>query len=79
MTVIPFHEVSGRRRRVRWHGARYTPLNVSGRALATLREWRRRAHDRAQLARLDDRMLHDIGTQPRRYRIYLSGKPFWRE
>jgi len=51
---------------------------VAGRLLATLREWRRRAHDRAELAGLDDRMLKDIGLT-RADAGFLSNKPFWRE
>jgi uncharacterized protein YjiS (DUF1127 family) len=43
-----------------------------------LRQWRRRAHDRAELARLDDRMLRDIGIN-RADAEFLSDKPFWRE
>jgi uncharacterized protein YjiS (DUF1127 family) len=45
---------------------------------ATLREWRRRAHDRAELAKLDDRMLRDIGLTHADAE-FLSSKPFWRE
>lgn len=46
-------------------------------ALATLREWRRRSRDRAQLAHFDDRMLQDIGLT-RADVEHLSNKPFWR-
>jgi uncharacterized protein YjiS (DUF1127 family) len=45
---------------------------------ATLREWRRRAHGRRELAMLNETMLHDIGIS-RADAIYLAGKPFWRE
>ncbi|HJU17331.1 MAG TPA: DUF1127 domain-containing protein [Stellaceae bacterium] len=48
------------------------------RALATLREWRRRSRGRADLAALDDRMLQDIGIT-RAEAEFLSHKPFWRE
>ena len=51
---------------------------IAGRVLATFREWRRRAHDRAQLAKLDDRMLRDIGLTQADAE-FLSSKPFWRE
>jgi uncharacterized protein YjiS (DUF1127 family) len=44
----------------------------------TLRVWRRRLRERDQLARLDDRMLKDIGLS-RAEAIHLSSKPFWRE
>ena len=45
---------------------------------ATLREWRRRSHERQELARLDDRMLQDIGLS-HADREFLANKPFWRE
>lgn len=46
--------------------------------VATFREWRRRAHERAHLARLDDRMLQDIGLT-RADAEFVINKPFWRE
>jgi len=46
--------------------------------LATFREWRRRARDRAELASLDNRMLRDIGLT-RADAEFLSNKSFWRE
>lgn len=49
-----------------------------GRALATLRAWRRRSRERAELAALDERMLRDIGIT-RADAQYLSSKPFWKE
>jgi uncharacterized protein YjiS (DUF1127 family) len=52
--------------------------NRSARVLASLREWRRRARDRAELAALDDRMLADIGIS-RADAEFLANKPFWRE
>ena len=77
MTVIPFEvprrqHAPGRYRRQRW-----APRDMAGRTLATFREWRRRARDRAELARLDDRMLKDIGLN-RGDAEFLSNKPFWR-
>ena len=45
-------------------------------AAATLREWGRR--ERHQLARLDERMLADIGLT-HADREFLVNKPFWRE
>jgi len=47
-------------------------------ALVTLREWRRRSRDRREIARLDDRMLLDIGLN-RADAEFLINKPFWRE
>ena len=46
--------------------------------LATLREWRRRAHSRRQLVGLSDLMLHDIGIT-RADAEFIASKPFWRE
>jgi uncharacterized protein YjiS (DUF1127 family) len=46
-------------------------------AFAKVREWRRRSHERAQLAGLDDRMLRDIGLS-HADREFLANKPFWR-
>ncbi len=60
------------------HRKRRAASNVVGRVLTTFREWRRRAHGRAELARLDDRMLRDIGIT-RSDAEFLSNKPFWRE
>jgi uncharacterized protein YjiS (DUF1127 family) len=44
----------------------------------TLREWRRRAHERRELAGFSEVMLHDIGIS-RAEAVYLANKPFWRE
>jgi uncharacterized protein YjiS (DUF1127 family) len=45
---------------------------------AMVREWRRRARERAELAALDERTLADIGLT-RADAEFLSNKPFWRE
>jgi uncharacterized protein YjiS (DUF1127 family) len=45
---------------------------------AALREWRRRRNGRLELARLDERMLRDIGLT-RFDAEYEINKPFWRE
>jgi uncharacterized protein YjiS (DUF1127 family) len=45
---------------------------------AALREWRRRRKGRLELARLDERMLRDIGLT-RFDAEYEINKPFWRE
>jgi len=60
------------------HQQRRARTGIAGRVLATLREWRRRAHDRAELAKLDHRMLRDIGLTEADAE-FLSSKPFWRE
>jgi uncharacterized protein YjiS (DUF1127 family) len=45
---------------------------------AALCEWRRRKNSRFELARLDERMLRDIGLT-RLDAEYEVNKPFWRE
>ena len=52
--------------------------DTGGHVVATLREWRRRSRERAELAALDDRTLKDIGLS-RADAEFLSNKPFWRE
>jgi uncharacterized protein YjiS (DUF1127 family) len=54
------------------------PRGAENPIAATFREWRRRARERGQLARLDDRMLQDIGLT-RIDAEFLINKPFWRE
>jgi uncharacterized protein YjiS (DUF1127 family) len=48
------------------------------RTLARVKQWRRRARERAALAALDDRMLADIGLS-RAEAEFFANKPFWRE
>jgi uncharacterized protein YjiS (DUF1127 family) len=48
------------------------------RAFAEVREWRRRTRGRAELARLDDRTLRDIGIT-RVDALFEINKPFWRD
>lgn len=60
------------------HAVRYALGDATGRVVATLREWRRRSRERAQLAALDDRMLRDIGLT-RGDAEFLANKPFWKE
>jgi uncharacterized protein YjiS (DUF1127 family) len=66
VAAIPRHPASG------WVS------NAVARLSTTLRAWRRRAKDRAQLAALDDRMLADIGIS-RAEAEFLGNRPFWRE
>ena len=78
MSVIPFETPHRRLGAVSHHRQRRTAAgNLAGQVLATLREWRRRSHDRAELANLDTRMLRDIGLS-RGDAEFLSNKPFWR-
>jgi len=46
--------------------------------IETARLWRKRSRERSQLAKLDDRMLRDIGLAAAD-RELLVNKPFWRE
>ena len=46
--------------------------------LAVLQKWRRRSRQRAELARLDERMLRDIGVTPGDVWHEIN-KPFWRQ
>jgi uncharacterized protein YjiS (DUF1127 family) len=46
--------------------------------IATLRQWRRRAQERRELASLSDLMLQDIGIT-RSDAAFLANKPFWKE
>jgi uncharacterized protein YjiS (DUF1127 family) len=43
-----------------------------------LQLWRRRAHDRQELAKLDQRSLRDLGLTEGGAR-FEANKPFWRE
>ena len=78
MTAVYFEAARVCPSQVRQSAARGALKNAVGFAFETLREWRRRARDRAQLARLDDRMLRDIGLTPADAE-FLANKPFWRE
>jgi len=46
--------------------------------LRLVRRWRQRARDRTALARLDSRMLRDIGLTPSDVMREIN-RPFWRE
>jgi uncharacterized protein YjiS (DUF1127 family) len=52
--------------------------DAAGWGFATLREWRRRSRERAELASLDARTLADIGLTPSDAE-FLANKPFWKE
>jgi uncharacterized protein YjiS (DUF1127 family) len=64
------------------HGRRHAALDALSDAadwvIGTLREWRRRSRDRAELATLDHRMLADIGLTEAD-RDFFTNKPFWKE
>jgi uncharacterized protein YjiS (DUF1127 family) len=64
-----------------WTDYGLTKYQSSGSPLAllweTLKLWRRRAQERNELARMDERTLHDIGLS--RSAVYAElHKPFWR-
>ena len=46
--------------------------------LSTLRQWRRRAQERRELASMSDLMLQDIGVTRAEADFYVN-KPFWKE
>jgi uncharacterized protein YjiS (DUF1127 family) len=75
MVAIHLHQPRNRARR---HDATHILSDAGRHAVATLREWRRRARDRAELAALDDHTLADIGIT-RAHAEFLANKPFWRE
>lgn len=76
MSAIRFEEARIPLARLR-RPARVSAGKAAARLFAQLRQWRRRARDRAQLAALDDRMLADIGIS-RAEAEFLADKPFWR-
>jgi len=52
-------------------------VELGARVGATVASWVRRSREAAELARLDDRELRDIGLTPAEVQLVLS-KPFWR-
>ncbi len=84
MKLVPLGAATGRIARIatpqkirRRAGRRWLRAALS-RIFATLHEWRRRSRDRTELARLDERMLRDIGVSPGEVWHEIN-KPFWRE
>jgi uncharacterized protein YjiS (DUF1127 family) len=78
MTAIRFEVANRSFGEFRRPSARQVLGHAAAGLRAKFREWRRRAGDRSELARLDDRMLADIGIS-RAEAEFLSSKPFWRE
>ena len=82
MKAIPLGPTSGRFARIAPGRARRRAIGRwLRRALnvvrATMQGWRQRSRERAELARLDDRMLRDIGIT--RGDVWREiNKPFWR-
>jgi hypothetical protein len=62
MLLIHWHET---RSRPRQRNALFALNDAASHVLALLREWRRRSKERTQFAKLDDRMLKDIGHSDR--------------
>lgn len=83
MKTLPLHIAAdfGTRHatlRVQGRGLRHSLRHALGWIVAVVREWRRRARSRAELAMLDERTLRDIGiTRADVWRE--TGKPFWRQ
>ena len=75
MAAINWHQPRYRASR---HNALHALSDAGHHFVMTLREWRRRSRERAELAALDDRVLKDIGLT-RVDAEFLSNKPFWRE
>jgi uncharacterized protein YjiS (DUF1127 family) len=66
-----------RSRRPWWSGAAETAMRFLHRVIDILLEWNERARQRRQLARLDDRLLGDLGLS-RVDAEQEARKPFWR-
>jgi uncharacterized protein YjiS (DUF1127 family) len=75
MTAIHLHSAGTRHHR---RDALDALSDATGWVFATIREWRRRSRDRAELSTLDARMLADIGLSQSEAE-FLANKPFWRE
>jgi uncharacterized protein YjiS (DUF1127 family) len=78
MKAVSLATPTGRSGHIVLPSARRRALRAGmNRIYATLREWRRRSRDRAELARFDERMLRDIGVTPGDV-LQEINKPFWR-
>ena len=78
MTVTPFRVHHERQTALRRRDALDALSDATQWVLATLRNWWRRSRERDQLARLDERMLRDIGVTPGDVWHEIN-KPFWRQ
>ena len=77
MTAIRFEDARAHAPDI--DGVARTPVaGTATRMITRLAQWRRRAGIGRELARLDDRMLADIGIS-RAEAEFLVNKPFWRE
>jgi uncharacterized protein YjiS (DUF1127 family) len=73
MTVTPLQAPHGGASRVLHRPRPGRVGRFFGMALAALRQWRKRVHDRNELMALDERTLHDLGLS-RSDANYLAGK-----
>lgn len=55
----------------------YPAESILARVPGTLALWRKRARDRAELARINDRDARDLGLDPG-VLAFEASKPFWR-
>ena len=78
MSAIRFEDVGKRVVALRPGTVQPAETSIAHRIAVLLREWRKRAKDRAELARLDDRTLADIGVT-RAKAEFLANRPFWKE
>jgi uncharacterized protein YjiS (DUF1127 family) len=78
MTAIHLQPCDDRPRRPSRHIATDLLGEAARHMLFALRLWRERIRSRNELARLDQRMLADIGVTSSD-RDFLVNKPFWRE
>lgn len=82
MAAIQYQHCGAAAATLRRQARRHEAVDALGDAaqwvVARLRQWQRRLRDRAELARLDDRALLDIGLS-RADAEFLINKPFWRE
>jgi uncharacterized protein YjiS (DUF1127 family) len=78
MTVLRFEPARISLTNIPRDRAGHAAANLVKRVVTRVKQWRRRARERAELAALDDRMLTDIGLS-RAEAEFLANKPFWRE
>ena len=79
MKTISLGSTAGHRSRIAPQRVRRRALRLAlSRIFVMLRKWRRRSRQRAELARLDERMLRDIGLTPGDVWHEIN-KPFWRQ
>ena len=78
MKAISFAPATGRNIRIGRRALGRSVREALSWVMATLHAWSRRRRDRAELARLDERMLRDIGLTHGDVWREIN-KPFWRQ